>query len=370
MELHTFYRVLASSLLMVCLMGLSACAWLFGDEGAFRDRSLDYKHVKQTDPIVETDNEAVAKRFNPLYPIPEISRASGYSATPDERVPKPKAIIQIVSGEDVRILREQGSDWLWLDFPPQRVWPSIKGFFKANKISLETEDDGQGLVETVWLNELKGKRNSFSATAFDFSAQSLPRKAKLTKLRVDIRADEEKDSTGILLSLTEAKYKQGTELPAVDPNAWVTSSKKKDVRARVVDELAEYILSDQSYKGPKALVEASDGPRVVLTEDGNGFPVLVLELDFNRAWEAIGLKLADANYQVDDIDRSIGIYFIKNTFSQDSDADKGPPPALYELKLDQAERGIQVTVQLNDEELAPKRLSQQVLTDLRDLLLL
>ena len=92
-----------------------------------------------------------------------------------------------------------------------------------------------------------------------------------------------------------------------------------------------------------------------LWSDGNDFPVLVIQQDFNRAWIAVGDALANTNLVIDDRNRSLGIFYLM--YGKDQDGED----LQYELKLNRAENGVQVAVQINDEQIAPRDVSDLIL---------
>ncbi|WP_448154042.1 outer membrane protein assembly factor BamC, partial [Lactiplantibacillus pentosus] len=54
-----------------------------------------------------------------------------------------------------------------------------------------------------------------------------------------------------------------------------------------------------------------DAPsRVSLSEDGSGNPVLSLGADLDRAWSSVGRALEHGEWRVEDINRSLGLYYI------------------------------------------------------------
>ena len=93
----------------------------------------------------------------------------------------------------------------------------------------------------------------------------------------------------------------------------------------------------------------------LLTRDGNDFPVLVIQQDFNRAWIAVGEALAKTKLVIDDRNRSLGIFYLLYG------KDKKGEARQYELKLNRAENGVQVAVQINDEQIAPRDVSDYIL---------
>ena len=363
----SWFRAVKIWVLALLVAVTSGCSFLFGNEGYFRDRSLDYKNAQQIDQIVVENKES--RPFNNLYPVPAINRDGGYSPLEGSDVPKPKTVITVVSGEGLQILRDGDKDWIWVEQSPQQVWPTIKGFFADNSINLDAEDDAKGNLETVWLSHVKKNRKGFTARVFNRDGDKVKRKTKLEKFRVDLITNEAKTVTGILLSHAHIKYKRGEEFPGQQELDWITISEKKDLRAKVLDQLVEYILSEKNNRPrPTLAQDLSAKPRIVMSKDGNGYPVLVLEMDFNRAWEAVGQSLQKAHIEVEDIDRSLAIYYLKNKYHTEKGEDDKKPPELYELKLNQAENGIQIAIQQDDDTLAPITVSEKILASLKEIL--
>lgn len=104
--------------------------------------------------------------------------------------------------------------------------------------------------------------------------------------------------------------------------------------------------------------------QVNLTTDGNGYPVLMLDLDFNWAWQATGdaLKVVEG-VAVADIDREKAAYFVVVNGKRTS---AGEP---YQLKLNYTANGIQVALQVDDNAMAPRELAVWLMGRMRDGLL-
>lgn len=104
--------------------------------------------------------------------------------------------------------------------------------------------------------------------------------------------------------------------------------------------------------------------QVIQTVDGNRYPVLMLDLDFDWAWQVVGdaLKSIDA-VEVADLDREQAAYFVVVNGKRNS---AGEP---YQLKLNYTANGIQVALQVNDNAMAPRELAAGLMQKLRDELL-
>lgn len=101
--------------------------------------------------------------------------------------------------------------------------------------------------------------------------------------------------------------------------------------------------------------------RVVLTRDGNNYPVLMLDLDFDWAWQEVGDALKQqSSVKVEDIDRGLGVYFIAIDGKRNS---VGEP---WQLKLNYTANGIQVALQVDENAMAPVELSAPLMEQLKD----
>lgn len=104
--------------------------------------------------------------------------------------------------------------------------------------------------------------------------------------------------------------------------------------------------------------------RVLLTADGNGYPVLMLDLDFNWAWQEMGDALKDMpGVTVEDLDREQAIYFLV------IEGKRGPAGEPFQLKLNFTANGIQVALQVDEDTLAERELSAPLMEKIRDGLL-
>lgn len=122
---------------------------------------------------------------------------------------------------------------------------------------------------------------------------------------------------------------------------------------------------------PGAAIEVADGgsrkvteAQVAATRDGNDYPVLMLDLGFDWAWQAVGdaLRIVDG-LAVVDLDRQQAAYFVTVDGKRNS---AGEP---YLLKLNYTANGIQVALQVDENAMAPKELAVVLMQKLRDGLL-
>lgn len=100
---------------------------------------------------------------------------------------------------------------------------------------------------------------------------------------------------------------------------------------------------------------------VLLGRDGNGYPILMLNTNFTWAWEYVGRAIDKSAFTLEDVDRSIGVFYVKL-------------PNRYEIKdkriqfkLSNTVNGIQVAaLNRRGTTLLEKEVSHQLLEALRE----
>lgn len=93
--------------------------------------------------------------------------------------------------------------------------------------------------------------------------------------------------------------------------------------------------------------------RPVLTQDGNGYPLLSVSGDFNAVWDRLGDVLRQAGVKVSDRDQRVGLYYL----SLDDETGKGVP---YQLRITRGQSAYTLTLQKDDDTLAPKPTTQSL----------
>lgn len=133
------------------------------------------------------------------------------------------------------------------------------------------------------------------------------------------------------------------------------------------------LLDDRRFDAPA---------QVSLSSDGSGNPLLTLASDFDRAWSAVGRALQDADVRVDDLDRSLGVYYINLAEgAEQPDAEPGFFSRLlgrdkaesidaraerYQLRLTPVGSSVQVSVEQGADTLAPADVARRILVLIQD----
>jgi len=268
-------------LLIVPLLACSACGWLVGDDGLFRDSSLDYREARELD-VIEVPagkNETVLQE---IYAIPPVSDA--VLELGEFEVPRPTTLSAMTSDQLVRIQRLGEQSWALIGVPPGQLWPQVRNFLVAAGVRLASADARQGLIDSDWL-EL---RNSDIPARFRF--------------RIERGVQRGTSELHVLHMHRTA-----------DASDWPASSDDLEQEAEMLRAVAQYIANSAETAPVSMIAEQSISAagKIALEERAQGGSQIRLGLPFNRAWASLALALEASTYEIRDRDRSAGRYYVR-----------------------------------------------------------
>ncbi len=276
------------SMLMVCL--LSGCGFIFGENGYFRDQSDDYRKA-QVVAEIKLPAGVNTTAINDMYAVSE----EPILLTPNKKfeVPKPNIIV----GENqskIRAFKSGVRYWVTINAKPSEAWARVRDFWEINSISLALESPSQSLMETAWLSRSKNGQKTQD------------------KFRVQVEHGMHHGSAEIYLKHLSFIVDEGKPQDENINVDWNTVTAGDDVSEAMMQEIASFLI-DTEYEGASASLLAqsfSGSPKASVVTDANGHMILKLNLDFDRAWDAIGQAIDSAKIQLDDKDRSTGNYYV------------------------------------------------------------
>ncbi len=361
-------RLAGLSTLALIISTTSGCGWLWGDDGYFRDRGSDYLSAHQTAPMqVAVDGEI--RPLDPLLPIPQQvadSRVSG-----KYEVPRPQRLVVAADVSEFSVQSSGDSRWLVAQYAPSQVWVAARQFFTDKGFGIAEERRQTGEFVTAW------------QTAADLD-EALVRDLGIqdgeTRVRVRIEPGVQSNTSEIFVLSVKRPAGSGADVD------WPDSSSNKELDRVLLDELQVSLDRSTREGGSVSLLAERDfdaPSRVNLTEDGSGNPVLQLDSDFDRAWSSVGRALQAADVRVDDLDRSLGVYYV-NLSERANDPDEKPGffsrlfggapdkeeiearAERYQVRLTRVGNAIQVTLDKSIDTVAPADVARRVLGLLKD----
>ncbi|MBS7663293.1 outer membrane protein assembly factor BamC [Pseudomonas lalucatii] len=361
-------RLAGLSALALIVSSTSGCGWLWGEDGYFRDRGSDYLTARQTAPMQLPAN-VEAKRLDPLLPVPQ--QVASSTAEGEFEVPRPQSLA--VRGEisEFSLQKSGESRWLVAQRVPAEVWPVARQFFADNGFRIAEERPQTGEFSTEWqrFDELT------SAMARRLSGGAGSAAGVETRVRVRIEPGVQRNTSEIFVVSAERPAGSSAEV------AFSNRSANPALDATLLDELLASMARSAEQGGSVSLLAARDfdaPSRVSLSEDGNGNPVLNLGADFDRAWSGVGRSLELADVRIDDLNRSLGVYYINLA---EGTKVKGEKPGFfgsllggepdkeeiearaerYQVRLTPVGDSVQVTVEKDLNTVAPADVARKVL---------
>ena len=281
----------------ILLATLNSCAFMFGDDGLFPNRSDDYLEAKSM-PQMEIPSQLDSYTLDQLYVVPP--RFSSLAAFEEVPMPEP---IETRRREGVIIQSLNARQWIVIDATPAQVWPLVRDYWTDLEIILDYEDPSLGLMDTSWVEVGSNEE-------------------KRHKYRIAIEPGLHSGYSEIYVTHTENLTTDAVPLVI----SWPEESASSDLEQQVLTSVSQY-LADRNdvYQASSASllagsIEAESKANIV--ENDNGEPILELKLEYGRAWVQIRQALERADVLITDSDRDQAVFNVE--FSGIIDEDDQP----------------------------------------------
>ena len=337
-------RPVVSIVLLGCLSG---CSWFFGDDGLFPDNAGRYQTAPELAPI-DVPPHLSTEAIQPDYPVPPVAESAQLAA--QFETPRPTPLTANNQADSVRIQSLSGERWALVNVAPGQLWPQVRTFLTTSGIGVAAVDAEAGLIDTQW---------------FKLEEQEL---AVRFRFRVD---------TGVQRNTAELHVLQQNR--SVEDVSWPPESDDRDLERKMLQDVAQY-LANSAETAPISMMAdraMSDSGRITL-EDTEGETRIRLTLRFDRAWASVVKGTEDADFVIDDRDRSEGLLYVTFVGPQDEEdsgwfdwlwggEDEHPLAGhQYQIHLDRAgEELTLITLRGPDGGAVDRRDQQALLTILR-----
>lgn len=375
MQGRRFFIALA---LLLALPGLSGCSALFGKEGWFRDREDEYLKAQRTERM-KVPEGLKATAVDDLLVIPPVERTTRPAVF---EVPRPEPLTASKKREQVSIQRLGDRSWLLVEASPDEVWPALTEFWAVNGIGIDYQDATQGVQETVWLTGRGAQSTDLFRQLFSQFSRGAGQNTQ-DRFRVRLEHGVRPGTTEVHLLHKNVTHRDDTNTSS-EALRWPEKSDNPGLEAGMLLEMQVHLARGTSRARTVSLLAQSlvGRPKATFVRGDDGIPALRLELEFDRAWAAVGQALTEAKLDVRDLDRSRAIYYVSMDGKKAEDAEpgffdrmlgsdeEGMDPSLanaLRLHLEQSSAGmVMVRVRKADGELAPADVSENLLNAVRE----
>lgn len=362
-------RLAGFSTLALMISATSGCGWLWGENGYFRDRGSDYLNARMTAPMeVPEQYQDNMRRLDPLLPIP----SNVASLPPSDKhfdVPRPLPLAASAEVREFSLQNSGANRWLIAQRSPAEVWPLVRQFLSDSGFAVAEERPQVGEFITDWqpASQLQGDL----AKRLDNALAG-----QENRLRIRIEPGVQRNTSEVFVVSAQRPAGSNADVP-------FSAASSAAVNTAVLDALLASTERNSSSVSLTAERDFDAPTRVELSTDGSGVPLLLLQIDYDRAWASVGRALEQSDLRVEDVDRSQGLYFVnlsetavvpeekRGFFSRvfGSDADKETVEARaerYRVRLSSVGRGVQVTVEEDVNTVASADVAQRVLGQLHN----
>ena len=349
---------LRAALLFIVPITLSGCSYLFGEEGQFRERSMDYQEAQSLPPLSVPEGMESRPRQQ-RYPIPEVGQGPFYQPEDSDSIPRPQSLLNVNEAAGLELRQDSGRLWLVVERSADELWPQLIEFATSN-VSVDSSDRETGVIETGWLapRKMPGE-DGFWKSLWRFITFSGGEHRD--RFRITMQTVQQSGFESNVVHINHVRE----DTPVPEQVQWPDEPENLELVTVVYDEMMLYLEQGGRKAGASVLSQDLRAlPKYTMTRDGNGYPILVINLDFNHAWLSVGQALERSRIAVTDLDRSLGVYYLAETAVVKVDDDEEEME--LQLRLISSESGIQVSVQVDDDTLAPEQQSARLLNRIRE----
>ncbi len=305
----------------VVLLSLAGCSSM-----GLGNKRIDYQSGGAQVPSLEIPPELTTPETDDRFKVPggegaTVANYSDYSQGGEAVRTNRNGVLPEVAG--VRLERNGAQRWLVVSDRAEKVWPVVRSFWQENGLTIASEDQAAGVMETEWAeNRAKIPQDAvrsvlgkvfdglYSSGERDQYRARLERRGESTEIYITHRGMEE------VLSEDGSTSKWQTR-PA-DPEMEAIMLQKLMVRFGTSEtQAASAVVATGGAADATTGTVASTGAVVggdgksTLLDIFDGTKVLVVNDLFDKAWRKVGLAIEHAGLSVEDKDRTNGVYFLR-----------------------------------------------------------
>jgi outer membrane protein assembly factor BamC len=257
---------------------------------------------------------------NPLEVPPDLTAISGNTmgsvntAVANETVKAQRSNTdQTVLPEykNAHIVNQDGIRFIEATIPTDKAWNDIKDFWLANGFILTTENPASGVMETDWLENRANLPADFATRLFRKLVDQFVSTNTLDKYRTRVERSSKPGVINIYIShrgMTEAYKEGGAQSQEWNGTVWTPSAPNPELEAEIMGLMLQSfgVNKDLAQAQTQSTVKAVD--RAKLSASGQQIEVID---SYDRAWRRVGLAFDRIGYNVQDRNRSTGVYTVQ-----------------------------------------------------------
>jgi outer membrane protein assembly factor BamC len=365
---HTRFRSGLCLLVAAALTVTGGCGWMGRH---FVDRSVEYLEAEDGRPLrlPQGVNEAAIEDLLVIPDLPPQPQAEMFARS----APRPTSLFA-PEQEMIKIQMLGDERWLVIPQPPALVWPQLKSFFMESGVPIGFEAPGEGRLDTGWMELTPGLDRDPVRRALAQAKAEAGLDGGRDRLRVQLEQGLRASSSEVIIRHEHDGAEVAVQV--ADPRDLRGQPTASAVDMELLNAVGTYVAANvhEPAFSLQAAALAARG-RAEITHGADGHPVLRLDLDFDRAWATVRQALADADIEVNDLDRSQGLFYLEVREHELTGEEnrrflgrfrRQDPPKDVRLRMTSSERGYEVALLRDDGTPFDRDVSQTFLTMLRE----
>jgi outer membrane protein assembly factor BamC len=251
----------------------------------------DYSKAKMSGDLLIPETVGQDNSQN-LFIVPELMpESTGVVFGQGVDVPAPMQILTL--GNDVRANKESRIASAFINDSEIAVWDLVSRFMENDQIALTEKQIAEGLLVTDWITKYK---ESF------WWGDDIP--VIRHRYRVRLLDAERPNETRLDVEVLAAEVYTSDE-------GWEPTMDATRAGAEFINQILGFKYVESINESRQRVAQSAlGGITVSLGSDPDGNPALVTASAFEQAWDRVPLALQMVKMQVDDKDRSQGLYFV------------------------------------------------------------
>ncbi|MCU7960575.1 MAG: outer membrane protein assembly factor BamC [gamma proteobacterium symbiont of Bathyaustriella thionipta] len=308
------YRLLSLSIGVVLL--ISGCSSAPSVSDVLPDKKVEYKKEKKAERSLEVPPDLTSSSIRSNMAIPSVS-ASGsasyaqYSSNQKgAKHSRPSGIMP--ENPRIQVKRDGDRRWLVVEGDPEAVWPEVRNFWSQQGQVLVEEDPVIGIMETGWIENRADVSKDLITDVVRKFVDRLYSTGTRDRYRTRLEEGVQPGTTEIYLThkgLVETVQEASSGTSAF--TVWQPRPTDPELEAEMMRRLMVYLGVQDKQAQTQLAARTTGKQRSQLQTDARGNAALLIHEDFPTAWRLTGFALDRSGLNVEDRDRSRGIYYVR-----------------------------------------------------------
>ncbi|QLG87511.1 outer membrane protein assembly factor BamC [Chitinibacter bivalviorum] len=215
--------------------------------------------------------------------------------------------------KNARIVSHDGIRYIEVNGSTSKTWDDIKDFWLANGFLLTIDNPTIGVMETDWLENRANLPVDLATRLFRKLVDQFVSTNSLDKYRTRIERSATPGVVNIYVThrgMTEV-YKEGGAQQSETWNgtAWTPSPPNPELEAEIMGMMLQNLgMTKEEAKAASSKPEIKVQSRAALSASGQEIEIVD---NYDRAWRRVGLAFDRIGYNVQDKNRSTGVYTVQ-----------------------------------------------------------